>query len=55
MYLAREMTDNSKKLEKEFGEEALNLCPHAYNKIKNMIAQDDSLHIENYSIKRKQR
>ncbi|MBM7635849.1 chromosomal replication initiator protein DnaA [Streptococcus saliviloxodontae] len=54
MYLAREMTDNSlPKIGKEFGGRDHSTVLHAYNKIKNMIAQDDSLRIEIESIKNK--
>ena len=54
MYLAREMTDNSlPKIRKEFGGRDHSTVLHAYNKIKNMIAQDDSLRIEIDTIKNK--
>ena len=54
MYLAREMTDNSlPKIGKEFGGRDHSTVLHAYNKIKNMIAQDDSLRIEIDTIKNK--
>ena len=54
MYLAREMTDNSlPKIGKEFGGRDHSTVLHAYNKIKNMIAQDDSLRIEIETIKNK--
>ncbi len=47
MYLARELTDNSlPKIGKEFGGRDHSTVLHAYNKIKNMIAQDESLRIE---------
>lgn len=47
MFLTREMTDNSlPKIGKEFGGRDHSTVLHAYNKIKNMIAQDDSLRIE---------
>ena len=54
MYLAREMTDNSlPKIGKEFGGRDHSTVLHAYNKIKNMLAQDDSLRIEIDTIKNK--
>lgn len=54
MYLAREMTDNSlPKIGKEFGGRDHSTVLHAYNKIKNMLAQDDSLKIEMETIKNK--
>ncbi|MGT2949517.1 chromosomal replication initiator protein DnaA [Streptococcus devriesei] len=54
MYLAREMTDNSlPKIGKEFGGRDHSTVLHAYNKIKNMLAQDDSLKIELETIKNK--
>ncbi|MFC3932498.1 chromosomal replication initiator protein DnaA [Streptococcus dentapri] len=54
MYLAREMTDNSlPKIGKEFGGRDHSTVLHAYNKIKNIIAQDDSLRIEIETIKNK--
>ncbi|KGR72497.1 chromosomal replication initiator protein DnaA [Streptococcus phocae subsp. salmonis] len=54
MFLAREMTDNSlPKIGKEFGGRDHSTVLHAYNKIKNMIAQDDSLRIEIETIKNK--
>ena len=54
MYLAREMTDNSlPKIGKEFGGRDHSTVLHAYNKIKNMLAQDDSLRIEIETIKNK--
>ena len=54
MYLAREMTDNSlPKIGKEFGGRDNSTVLHEYNKIKNMIAQDDSLRIEIDTIKNK--
>lgn len=54
MYLAREMTDNSlPKIGKEFGGRDHSTVLHAYNKIKNMLAQDDSLRIEIDAIKNK--
>lgn len=44
-----EMTDNSlPKIGKEFGGRDHSTVLHAYNKIKNMLAQDDSLRIENW-------
>lgn len=54
MYLTREMTDNSlPKIGKEFGGRDHSTVLHAYNKIKNMLAQDDSLRIEIETIKNK--
>lgn len=54
MYLAREMTDNSlPKIGKEFGGRDHSTVLHAYNKIKNMVAQDDNLRIEIETIKNK--
>lgn len=54
MYLAREMTDNSlPKIGKEFGGRDHSTVLHAYNKIKNMLAQDPNLKIEVDSIKNK--
>lgn len=54
MYLAREMTDNSlPKIGKEFGGRDHSTVLHAYNKIKNMLAQDEGLRIELESIKNK--
>lgn len=54
MFLAREMTDNSlPKIGKEFGGRDHSTVLHAYNKIKNMLAQDDSLRIEIETIKNK--
>lgn len=54
IYLAREMTDNSTtKIGKEFGGRDHSTVLHAYNKIKNMMAQDDSLSIEINTIKNK--
>ncbi|EHJ57691.1 chromosomal replication initiator protein dnaA [Streptococcus urinalis FB127-CNA-2] len=54
MYLSRELTDNSlPKIGKEFGGRDHSTVLHAYNKIKNMIAQDDSLRIEIETIKNK--
>lgn len=54
MYLAREMTDNSlPKIGKEFGGRDHSTVLHAYNKIKNMLAQDESLRIELDTIKNK--
>lgn len=54
MYLAREMTDNSlPKIGKEFGGRDHSTVLHAYNKIKNMLAQDQSLRLELDSIKNK--
>ncbi|MEQ9764790.1 chromosomal replication initiator protein DnaA [Streptococcus sp. ZJ151] len=54
MYLAREMTDNSlPKIGKEFGGRDHSTVLHAYNKIKNMLAQDEGLRIELDSIKNK--
>ena len=49
MYLAREMTDNSLP---KIGRDHSTVL-HAYNKIKNMLAQDDSLRIEIDTIKNK--
>lgn len=54
MYLTREMTDNSlPKIGKEFGGRDHSTVLHAYNKIKNMIAQDNNLRIEIETIKNK--
>lgn len=54
MYLARELTDNSlPKIGKEFGGRDHSTVLHAYNKIKNMLSQDESLRIELESIKNK--
>lgn len=54
MYLAREMTDNSlPKIGKEFGGRDHSTVLHAYNKIKNMIVDDESLRIEIETIKNK--
>ena len=54
MFLTREMTDNSlPKIGKEFGGRDHSTVLHAYNKIKNMIAQDDSLRIEIDTIRNK--
>ncbi|AND80238.1 chromosomal replication initiator protein DnaA [Streptococcus pantholopis] len=54
MFLAREMTDNSlPKIGKEFGGRDHSTVLHAYNKIKNMISQDDGLRIEIETIKNK--
>jgi len=54
MYLAREMTDNSlPKIGKEFGGRDHSTVLHAYNKIKNILSQDDSLRIEIDTIKNK--
>ena len=54
MFLAREMTDNSlPKIGKEFGGRDHSTVLHAYNKIKNMIAEDESLRIEIETIKNK--
>ncbi|KHD43985.1 chromosomal replication initiator protein DnaA [Streptococcus hongkongensis] len=54
MYLAREMTDNSlPKIGKEFGGRDHSTVLHAYNKIKNMIVDDESLRIEVETIKNK--
>ncbi|HEL0668773.1 TPA: chromosomal replication initiator protein DnaA [Streptococcus equi subsp. zooepidemicus] len=54
MFLAREMTDNSlPKIGKEFGGRDHSTVLHAYNKIKNMIGQDESLRIEIETIKNK--
>ena len=54
MYLARELTDNSlPKIGKEFGGRDHSTVLHAYNKIKNMLEQDDSLRIEMDTIKNK--
>ena len=54
MYLAREMTDNSlPKIGKSFGGRDHSTVLHAYNKIKNMLAQDDKLRIELETIKTK--
>ena len=54
MYLAREMTDNSlPKIGKEFGGRDHSSVLHAYNKIKNMIVDDESLRIEIETIKNK--
>ncbi|MFU2204976.1 chromosomal replication initiator protein DnaA [Streptococcus pluranimalium] len=54
MYLAREMTDNSlPKIGKEFGGRDHSTVLHAYNKIKNMLAQDESLRIELETLKNK--
>ncbi|EHJ52646.1 chromosomal replication initiator protein DnaA [Streptococcus macacae] len=54
MYLAREMTDNSlPKIGKEFGGRDHSTVLHAYNKIKNILSQDDSLRIEVDTIKNK--
>jgi len=48
------MTDNSlPKIGKEFGGRDHSTVLHAYNKIKNMLAQDDSLRIEIDTIKNK--
>lgn len=54
MYLAREMTDNSlPKIGKEFGGRDHSTVLHAYNKIKNMLSQDESLRIELETLKNK--
>ncbi len=54
MYLTREMTDNSlPKIGKEFGGRDHSTVLHAYNKIKNILVQDDSLRIEIETIKNK--
>ncbi|MCS4487974.1 chromosomal replication initiator protein DnaA [Streptococcus sciuri] len=54
MYLAREMTDNSlPKIGKSFGGRDHSTVLHAYNKIKNMLSQDDNLRIELETIKTK--
>lgn len=54
MFLAREMTDNSlPKIGKEFGGRDHSTVLHAYNKIKNMIKQNDSLRIEIETIRHK--
>ncbi|MGT2933617.1 chromosomal replication initiator protein DnaA [Streptococcus catagoni] len=54
MFLAREMTDNSlPKIGKEFGGRDHSTVLHAYNKIKNMIVEDESLRIEIETIKNK--
>ncbi|HEQ2736758.1 TPA: chromosomal replication initiator protein DnaA [Streptococcus pyogenes] len=54
MFLVREMTDNSlPKIGKEFGGRDHSTVLHAYNKIKNMISQDESLRIEIETIKNK--
>ncbi|CAM4236200.1 chromosomal replication initiator DnaA [Streptococcus penaeicida] len=54
MYLARELTDNSlPKIGKEFGGRDHSTVLHAYNKIKNMIVEDESLRIEIDTIKNK--
>lgn len=54
MFLAREMTDNSlPKIGKEFGGRDHSTVLHAYNKIKNMIIEDESLRIEIETIKNK--
>lgn len=54
MFLAREMTDNSlPKIGKEFGGRDHSTVLHAYNKIKNMISQDEGLRIEIETIKNK--
>ncbi|HEL1305471.1 TPA: chromosomal replication initiator protein DnaA [Streptococcus equi subsp. zooepidemicus] len=54
MFLAREMTDNSlPKIGKEFGGRDHSTVLHAYNKIKNMIGQGESLRIEIETIKNK--
>lgn len=47
IFLARELTDNSlPKIGKEFGGRDHSTILHAYNKIKNMISQDNGLRIE---------
>ncbi|MBJ8350068.1 chromosomal replication initiator protein DnaA [Streptococcus sp. CSL7508-lung] len=52
IFLVREMTDNSlPKIGKEFGGRDHSTVLYAYNKIKNMLAQDDNLMIEIKSIK----
>ena len=54
MFLSRELTDNSlPKIGKEFGGRDHSTVLHAYNKIKNIIEQDDSLRIEIETIKNK--
>ncbi|TWT14378.1 chromosomal replication initiator protein DnaA [Streptococcus sp. sy010] len=54
IYLSRELTDNSTtKIGKEFGGRDHSTVLHAYNKIKNMMTQDESLSIEINTIKNK--
>lgn len=54
IYLSREMTDNSTtKIGRAFGGRDHSTVLHAYNKIKNMIAQDEGLKIEINTIKNK--
>lgn len=54
MYLAREMTDNSlPKIGKAFGGRDHSTVLHACNKIKNMVARDESLELEIENIKNK--
>jgi len=56
IFLARELTDNSlPKIGKEFGGRDHSTVLHAYNKIKNMMVQDDSLRIEIETLKNKVR
>lgn len=56
MFLAREMTDNSlPKIGKEFGNRDHTTVMHAYNKIKNLLIDDEQLEIEITSIKNKLR
>lgn len=53
MYLAREMTDNSlPKIGKAFGRDHSTVL-HSFNKIRELIAQDESLRIEIDAIKNK--
>ncbi|MGT2926417.1 chromosomal replication initiator protein DnaA [Streptococcus cuniculipharyngis] len=54
IYLSREMTDNSTtKIGRAFGGRDHSTVLHAYNKIKNLINQDESLKIEINTIKNK--
>lgn len=54
IYLAREMTDNSlPKIGKQFGGRDHSTILHAYNKIKKMLDEDNSLRIEMDTIKNK--
>lgn len=54
MYLARELTDNSlPKIGKEFGGRDHTTVMHAYNKIKSLLVEDDSLEIELTTIRNK--
>ena len=51
--MAKDLVATGEEIGKEFGGRDHSTVLHAYNKIKNMIAQDDSLRIEIDTIKNK--